>query len=177
MLSECEPYSREVFYYETDRMGVVHHSNYVRWLEEARSHFLKQANIPYEEMEKEGIIVPVLSVSVKYRKHMTYGDVMQVYIRLVRLSYLKFDFEYKIINAKSGELCATAESSHCFLNSSFKPFRFHKEFPEYYRILTQCLERDSGAAANTDSAHASDARADKLHAPVSHADSAAGAGR
>ena len=53
------PYSREVFYYETDQMGIVHHSNYVRWLEEARIDFMKQIGISYAAMEEMGILIPM----------------------------------------------------------------------------------------------------------------------
>jgi len=49
-------YTRPVFYYETDRMDCVHHSNYIRWFEEARIHFMRQAGFPYEELEAAGIV-------------------------------------------------------------------------------------------------------------------------
>ena len=52
-LPPIEPYERTAHYYETDRMGIIHHSNYIRWFEETRIHYLDKAGYPYSEMEKE----------------------------------------------------------------------------------------------------------------------------
>ena len=60
-------YDRVVKYYETDRMGVVHHSNYIRWFEEARVEFMRDIGLPYSHMEDEGIMVPVVTVECKYK--------------------------------------------------------------------------------------------------------------
>lgn len=55
-------YTHRVQYYETDKMGIVHHSNYIRWFEEARIDWMRHCGISYREMEKQGIIVPVLEL-------------------------------------------------------------------------------------------------------------------
>ena len=55
-------YERKANYYETDMMGVVHHSNYLRYFEEARIAFMDSLGIPYKELEENGIMSPVLSV-------------------------------------------------------------------------------------------------------------------
>ncbi|MBP3888618.1 MAG: acyl-CoA thioesterase, partial [Cellulosilyticum sp.] len=60
-------YIHKVQYYETDRMGITHHSNYIRWMEEARMDFLEQIGWPYEKLEEDQIISPVTSVDCKYR--------------------------------------------------------------------------------------------------------------
>ena len=57
-----KPYTHTVQYYETDRMQISHHSNYVRWMEEARVSFLAQLGFPYEKLEERGIISPVVAV-------------------------------------------------------------------------------------------------------------------
>ena len=56
-------YLRTVNYYETDKMGVVHHSNYIRYFEEARTYFMEQVGYPYERLEREGIMSPVIGIS------------------------------------------------------------------------------------------------------------------
>ena len=61
-------YTHRVQYYETDQMGIVHHSNYIRWFEEARIDWMRHCGISYREMEKQGIIVPVLGVEATYRQ-------------------------------------------------------------------------------------------------------------
>ena len=67
-------YLHKVQYYETDRMGITHHSNYIRWMEEARIDFLSQLGWDYDRLESEGIISPVLGVQVKYKKSTTFPD-------------------------------------------------------------------------------------------------------
>ena len=62
-------YERQVKYYETDKMGVVHHSNYIRWFEEARVEFMRDNDISYRHMEEEGIQIPVVSVMMLLLKH------------------------------------------------------------------------------------------------------------
>ena len=59
-------YTHRVQYYETDQMGIVHHSNYIRWFEEARIDWMRHCGISYREMEKQGIIVPVLELIVRW---------------------------------------------------------------------------------------------------------------
>ena len=61
------PYKRKAFYYETDRMDIIHHSNYVRWLEEARVDLMEQLGCPFHEIEARGIVSPVLSVETHYK--------------------------------------------------------------------------------------------------------------
>ncbi|MFQ7173111.1 MAG: acyl-CoA thioesterase [Thomasclavelia ramosa] len=58
------PYLHNAKYYETDRMGIIHHSNYIRWFEEARIDYMNQIGLTYKKMEEEGIISPVLSISI-----------------------------------------------------------------------------------------------------------------
>lgn len=62
-------YCHKVQYYETDQMKVVHHSNYIRWFEEARTDYMSQVGVPYAEVERAGIIIPVVDVSCKYKKN------------------------------------------------------------------------------------------------------------
>ncbi|HJB35179.1 MAG TPA: acyl-CoA thioesterase, partial [Candidatus Blautia merdipullorum] len=59
-------YEHKTQYYETDQMGIIHHSNYIRWFEEARVDFMDRCGFSYAQMEKDGLISPVLSVSCEY---------------------------------------------------------------------------------------------------------------
>lgn len=126
------PYERQVYYYETDRMQIVHHSNYVRWLEEARMWYMDQIGVPYHELEGNGIMIPVLSVATEYRKAFKYGDVFQVYLDCVKFNGVKCEFEYKILNKSTGELHTTGKSSHCFVTLDMKPFNMKKTNPDIY---------------------------------------------
>ena len=60
-------FERKINYYETDRMGVVHHSNYIRFLEEARCDWLEKAGMPFSVLEENGITIPVLGVNCTYK--------------------------------------------------------------------------------------------------------------
>ena len=71
-------YKIEVRYYETDQMGIVHHSNYIRYFECGRSDLLKQIGLPLEKIEESGIMLPVLSVECRYRVPARLGDVLTV---------------------------------------------------------------------------------------------------
>ena len=68
------PYHRKVQYYETDMMGITHHANYIRWMEEARIDFMEQIGFPYAAMEAQGIVSPVKSVSCNYQHPSTFND-------------------------------------------------------------------------------------------------------
>ena len=71
---EFLPYEHKVHYYETDQMGIAHHSNYIRWFEEARVDFMEQGGFSYKELESRGIISPVLEVNAKYKSMCYFGD-------------------------------------------------------------------------------------------------------
>ena len=63
---KIRPYEHHAKYYETDQMGIIHHSNYIKWMEEARMDLMEQIGLSYKEMEAMEIISPVLSVSCEY---------------------------------------------------------------------------------------------------------------
>ena len=123
-------YERRAQYYETDQMGVIHHSNYIRWFEEARVDFLRQAGAGYERMEADGIISPVLSVSCQYRSMVRFDE--QVTIRLGIVSYngIKLCLSYEVRDKESNTIRCTGESSHCFLEKDGKPVSLKKQYPQ-----------------------------------------------
>ena len=71
-------YTHKVQYYETDKMGITHHSNYIRWMEEARIDFLEKSGFSYDKLEKDGIISPVVSVECSYKKTTTFSDEISI---------------------------------------------------------------------------------------------------
>ena len=125
-------FERNINYYETDKMGVVHHSNYIRFFEEARCQFLKDANSPYDMLEEKGIMSPVLGVSCKYKQHVTFGDTIQIETSIKEFSGVKFTVQYKVYNKNTGELCIEGESNHCFTDSNLKPLNMKKHHPDIY---------------------------------------------
>lgn len=140
-MKKLTPYKRKANYYETDQMGIIHHSNYIRWFEEARLDALEQIGLSYSEMEKNGILIPVLEISCQYQKTVSYNDEIEIQLHLSNFKGVKFDFTYEIFNVKTGELVTTGTSKHCFLKKDFTPFRLKKECPEIFNALMEMLEQ------------------------------------
>lgn len=133
-----QPYQHHCQYYETDQTGIIHHSNYIRWFEEARIDYLKQVGLPYEDMEKNGIISPVLEVSCQYKKMIKFQDTAPIILRLKKYTGIRFEIEYQVYN-QHNELCTTGYSQHCFLNKEGKPLSLKRSFPHYHHIFEGLL--------------------------------------
>lgn len=101
----------EIRYAETDQMGVVYHSNYLVWLELGRTKLIQDLGFSYVEMEKEGIISPVLDLQISYRKAMRYGEKASVKTWVDTVSPLRVVYGYEIYNG-DGELCITASTTN-----------------------------------------------------------------
>ena len=125
-----KPYVHHAQYYETDQMSIIHHSNYIRWMEEARLDFMSQCGVPYKELEEMGIIIPVLSVSCEYRSMVHFDDDVIIHVKVVRYSGIKMNLEYTFTNAATGELTTTGTSSHCFLNRDYRPISLKKDYAD-----------------------------------------------
>lgn len=134
-----QPYERKTNYYETDQMAVIHHSNYIRYMEEARIDYLEQMGLPYKAIEEQGILIPVLSISCEYRSSVRYGDTVSISVFTTRFNGIKLELAYEIRDKKSNELRAKGTSSHCFLNKSFQPIRLKKTHPKLYEDLMKSL--------------------------------------
>ncbi len=128
----CE---HKVQYYETDAMRIVHHSNYIRWMEEARLSFFDEIGLPYERIEEMGIIIPVLGVSCEYRVSTKYGDRVKIWAELESFSGLRFSVTYRITSPDGTVLYATGKTDHCFLDARMKPVSIKKTAPELYAIF------------------------------------------
>lgn len=130
-----ERYLHRVQYYETDKMGITHHSNYIRFMEEARLHFLTALGYPMTRLEAEGITSPVVSVQCDYKKTTTYDDVLAIGVVVEAYSGVKLTLSYEMTRADTGELVATATSSHCFLNAQGRPIALRKHAPALDALL------------------------------------------
>lgn len=124
------PYEHRAKYYETDQMGIIHHSNYVKWMEEARMDLMDQIGLNYKEMETMEIISPVLSISVEYHSMVHFDEVVVIQTKLVRYNGIKMEVEYVMTDRETGELRTTGKSSHCFLTRSGKPISLKRSYPE-----------------------------------------------
>ena len=123
-----------VQYYETDSMGIVHHSNYIRYFETARTELMRQNGYPYSTMEEEGVWMPVLTVTAEYKMPALYDEVLSVYCWVEKLRGASVDLAYEVIG-EDGRLCATGKSSHGFTDPDLKPLRMKKMRPDMYEVF------------------------------------------
>ncbi len=96
-----------VRYSETDQMGVVYHGNYIPYFEVGRVEWLRRHGISYSEMEKSGIALPIVSLTLNYKKPARYDDLLNIRTRFKSQESVKIDFECQITN-ESGELLTSA---------------------------------------------------------------------
>lgn len=126
-------YTHKVNYYETDKMRLTHHSNYIRFMEEARLDFFSQLGFPYDKFEAEGIISPVVNVNCNYLKTTTYPDALEITVKVDGLTAARLMLSYTMIS--NGTVVCTATSTHCFLNESGRPINFKKRYPDFHKAL------------------------------------------
>lgn len=130
-------YKHKVQYYETDKMQVTHHSNYIRFMEEARIDFLERLGWGYDKMEAEGIISPVIGITCDYKRTTTYPDVIEIAIKVLECGGVKLKLGYTM--TVNGSVVCLGTSSHCFLNEKGRPVSYQKQYPELYQILQEYM--------------------------------------
>jgi len=108
-----------VRYAETDQMQFVHHSNYLKYFELARLEWLSQMEISYAQMERDGILMPVVGAELNFKSPLFFGDTFQVKVILMKLPKATLDFEYQITNQKSEIIC-TGSTVLAFLSPKTK---------------------------------------------------------
>lgn len=134
-----EQYKHIVQYYETDKMGITHHSNYVRWMEEARVDFLERIGYSYKKLEEDGIISPVVGINCKFKQTTTFSDVIAVSVRVLEFKGVKLIIGYEMTN-KDNQVVFEATSEHCFIDEIGRPIRMKTSFPDFYNCLRELAE-------------------------------------
>lgn len=129
-------YDRTPHYYEIDGMRIVHHSNYIRWFEEARIQYMENKGYPYSKFEENGIMIPVLGVDCQYKSPVSYGQMVTVHAIIEEFDGVRLKVSYEIRDKETGKLHITGSSSHCFVRSdTFRPVRLQKEHPDMAEIF------------------------------------------
>ena len=128
-------WERKINYYETDRMGIVHHSNYIRYLEEARCYWLANYDMPYSAFENQGIDIPVLSVYCEYKHHVTFDDILQIKVYIKEYNSVRLTIGYDVRDKKTGKIVILAETKHCFTDKNLKAVNLKKHLPEFDKKL------------------------------------------
>ena len=135
-------YERKINYYETDGMGIVHHSNYIRYLEEARCYWLEQYDMPYSDFEKEGINIPVLAVNCEYKHHVTFEDTILIKVFVKEYNGVRLTIGYDVRDKKTGKPVIIAETKHCFTDRNLRAINLKKHLPEFDGKFRDLENRD-----------------------------------
>lgn len=138
-MTPLKPYKREVFYYETDKMAIVHHSNYIRIFDEARVDYLQQAGIHFSMIEELGILIHTLSINCEYKNPLVFAEPFAVYMKMTKFNGTTLELDYRIVSCKTGKVNALGHSLHCFTDTNIKPLRLKNKFPELYQTLASYL--------------------------------------
>ena len=138
------PCLHRVAYYETDQMGIVHHSNYIRWFEEARDELVREYGIDYRLIEAQGVLMPVVNVSCDYKNAAKYGDQVRIYAFPRYFNGIRLRYEYEV-RGENDTLIAAGRSEHCFIDAvTRKPVNLKKRMPEYCETLSRLVEQVNG---------------------------------
>ena len=112
-----------VEYHHTDQMGIVHHSNYVKFFEVARTEWLRAMGVTYAEMERRGVMMPIVDVSVKYRNPALYDELISVTAFVDALPMARMTFRYEV-RGEDGREIASGSTTLGFIDSqSRRPVR------------------------------------------------------
>ncbi len=111
--------SFRIRYSETDQMGVVYHGNYAQYFEMGRVEWLRQLGTSYKEMEKSGIMLPVISLHIDFKKSAVYDDLITVRTILKKTPSVRIEFDFEIRN-EAGEILVTANTVLVFMDMEKK---------------------------------------------------------
>lgn len=127
-----------VRYQETDMMGIVHHSVYPIWFEEARTNFIKELGISYSEIENNGVMLPVSKLNCKYIKPSLYEDNLIIHTKIKNLTNVKIEFEYKVF--KNEILINIGETEHPFVDKNFNLINLKKFNLQLFNLINSAIE-------------------------------------
>lgn len=128
-------------YAETDQMGIIHHSVYPVWYEVARTDFIKQFGYSYSQMEKDGIMLPLVSLNCVYLLPAKYEDELIIQTYVSELKYSSVTFSYEVLRVSDNKIISKGSTVHAFVNTSdFKVINIKKKNPNMYNYLKNAME-------------------------------------
>lgn len=135
---ELHPYCRKAQFYETDAMGVVHHANYVYWMEEARTDFMDQIGYPYQKCATEhGIDMALTGIECQYKGMVRFGETVRIVMSITKLTPARLVIHYDMYDSATGDLRFEGESSHFFyLRAKNRPVALKRVLPDLYQLLS-----------------------------------------
>lgn len=128
-------------YAETDQMGIIHHSVYAIWYEQARTDFFNQIGIRYDEIEKNGIMTPLVELNCKYKKPAYYNQEVEIRTKIIELTPVKFTLEYNIYDVDENLINIGRTTLAWSDKKTFKIINLKKTNPDMYEKLEKLVEK------------------------------------
>ena len=127
-------------YAETDQMGIIHHSVYAIWYEQARTEFFNEIGFRYDEVEKNGVMTPLIELSCEYKRPAYYNQEVEVRTKIIKLTPVKFILEYDIYNQEN-QLINIGKTTLAWADAkTFKIINLKKKYPEVYQLIEKTVE-------------------------------------
>lgn len=133
----------KVKYYETDKMGITHHSNYIRWMEEARVDFLEKIGFGYDKLEQEGIASPVIAIDCEYKESSTFNDDIEIDVFLDDYTGVRLTIRYEMRKVNTKNIVFKGKSKHCFIDVSGKPIKINRVNPKFDKVIMEMLDQNT----------------------------------
>lgn len=133
-------FSFRVRYEETDRMGIVYHSNYIVWFDMGRTEFLRAFGYAYSDLEKEGVWLPIIEVGCTYKNPAKYDEEVTVETRIEELTRVKIRFGYKVYRGE--ELLVEGFTVQAFTTDKLKPIGLNRVRPDIYKMLSDAASME-----------------------------------
>ncbi len=124
-----------VRYAETDMMGIVHHSRYYPWFEQARTDFIKKSGYTYSGLEKMGILLPLTETQCRYLYGLKYEDEVVVTCKIDKLTVARIEFSYEVYKLPEMKKMSEGKTKHGFIDRDFKAINLKKTYPEVWKSL------------------------------------------
>ena len=129
-----------VYYADTDAMGVVYHTNFIRWFEVGRTEGLRELGFPYSEIEKFPVWMPLAEAHCEYKRPARYEDVLEIVSWVAEMGHASLVMSYEIFNKGTGELLVTGHTRHGITDDKLRPIKLIKVYPELYAALKGASE-------------------------------------
>lgn len=126
-------------YAETDKMGIIHHSVYTIWFEQGRIDWCEKMDFPFHKIEELGIMLPVLSINLEYKKPAKFGECLTLFTELKSYSKVKLEYYYELYDTVNN-LLNKGTTTHCWLNSDFQPINIAKTHPEVFAMVESSVK-------------------------------------
>lgn len=124
-----------VRYAETDMMGIVHHSRYYPWFEQARTDFIKKSGITYSQMEQMGILLPLTETQCRYLYGLKYEDEVLITCKIDKLTVARIEFSYEVFRLPDMKKMSYGKTKHGFIDKNFRAINLKKTFPDIWEKL------------------------------------------